>query len=327
MVAPAGARRLPAGSGRRRPRRAGPRPVPARWWRPRAVSVPPGPRALLDDQQDVAGIDGLAGRYAHVRHRPPRPGLELVLHLHRFDHEERIAGGDDVARAHGDMRDLPGHRRLHDVLAVAERRRAPRPDGVARRLLNPDPVRLVQDLDDEGALLVPHRREVRRPVDQERPASRRGEPGVDVPHVRADRHAKAPVVADDLDHLDGVAHRGGEPHGRAPLQPDRPPRRQAGGPVGPGWSRPARAWAVSAAAISAIARYRPAAGRSPGRIRSRSPVERRPAVKSGWASTRRSTGIVERTPTIRYSSSARAMRPMAVSRSAPQQMSLATRVS
>src|SRR6266446_2041479 len=242
---------------------------------------PARPSRLLDDQQDVAGIDGLAGRYAYVRHRPPRPGLELVLHLHRFDHEERIAGGDDVARAHRDMRDLAGHRRLHDLLAVAARRRAPRPDGVARRLFNADPVRLLQDLDDEGALLIPHGREVRRPVDQERPASRRGEPGVNVPHLLADRHAKAPVAPHDLDHLDGVAHRGGEPHGRPLLQPGRSPRRQAGGPVGPGWGRPARAWAVSAAAISAIARYRPLAGRSPGRIRSSSPVERRPAVKSG----------------------------------------------
>src|SRR3972149_1614804 len=72
-------------------------------------------------------------------------------------------------------------------------------------------------------------------------------------------------------------------------------------------------------------RGRPRAAVSPGRIRSRKWVESRPARKSSCATIWARTGIVVRTPTTLYSPSARAIRAIAASRSAPHTTTLAGR--
>ena len=109
-----------------------------------------------------------------------------------------------------------------------------------------------------------------------------------------------------------------------------PAARHADGAVSAGGAaascRP-RSYSASTAAISAIGSTRDSLARRAGSTRSRKPVESRPARKSGWATTRASTGIVVRTPTTRYSASARAIRSHAASRSAPHTMSLLMSVS
>src|SRR4029450_12077734 len=49
---------------------------------------------LLDDDEDVAGADGVAGRDAHFLHRARLLGADVVLHLHRLEHEHRLTDLD-----------------------------------------------------------------------------------------------------------------------------------------------------------------------------------------------------------------------------------------
>ena len=49
-------------------------------------------------------------------------GAQLVLHLHRFDHDERLPGGDRVAALDQDADHLARHRRDQPLRARAGRR-------------------------------------------------------------------------------------------------------------------------------------------------------------------------------------------------------------
>ena len=49
-------------------------------------------RASADDDEDVAGADGVAGGGADLLHRAVDLGGDVVLHLHRLEHEQRLAG-------------------------------------------------------------------------------------------------------------------------------------------------------------------------------------------------------------------------------------------
>ena len=91
--------------------------------------------------------------------------------------------------------------------------------------------------------------------------------------------------------------------------------------------RPRRSYSASTAAMTAIDRARSRSATNVGSTRSRNAVEIRPARKSSCATIWASTGIVVRMPTTLYSESARAMRWIAVGRSAPHTISLASKVS
>ena len=56
--------------------------------------------------------------------RPVAAGAQLVLHLHRFDDDDRLARADRVAGVDEHPDDLARHRR-HDALRARSRRRRP----------------------------------------------------------------------------------------------------------------------------------------------------------------------------------------------------------
>src|SRR5262245_48577107 len=92
--------------------------------------------------QPLAGLDGAAGGPVDRGHGSAPFGDQLVFHLHRLEHEHRLARGDGIADGDHDLDDLAGDRRL-DRLAADDRDLAP------RRLAQP----LVAGiLDDEGEL-------------------------------------------------------------------------------------------------------------------------------------------------------------------------------
>ena len=55
-------------------------------------------RRLCQLEQELAAVDRLAGDDADALDRRRDLGLDLVLHLHRLEHHQTLAGGDDVAR-------------------------------------------------------------------------------------------------------------------------------------------------------------------------------------------------------------------------------------
>src|SRR5712691_806101 len=88
---------------------------------------------LLDDQEDVAGVHRLAGRHPDLLHRARHGRLELVLHLHRLQHDEAVARRDGLAHRDLDESHPARHRRLEHLAALG----APGParaDDVARLL-------------------------------------------------------------------------------------------------------------------------------------------------------------------------------------------------
>src|SRR3989441_14740 len=278
--------------------------------------------------QDVARVHRLSGLHAHLGHRPRARRLELVLHLHGLDHDQRVAGPDGVPDSHRDAADLTRKRGGERPAPRPARRPAARADDVARLLLDRDLVPLPAHLDHAGAVAIGDVGDVRHPVDQEGIDARRGEARVHLPDVVADGHAVAAVGARDVHHPALVVDGRDVLHGR--LHPRMPAARHAEGAVSAGGAAAAgrpRSYSASTAAISAIGSTRDSLGGTGGSTRARKPVESRPARKSGWATTRASTGIVVRTPTTRYSASARAIRSHAASRSAPHTMSLLMSVS
>ena len=52
---------------------------------------------LLDDDEDVAGADGVAVGDADLGHGARGLGVDVVLHLHRLEHEDGLTGLDGVA--------------------------------------------------------------------------------------------------------------------------------------------------------------------------------------------------------------------------------------
>ena len=73
-----------------------------------------------------AGVDGHPRRHGHLLDRP-RPGRsQFVLHLHRFDDDERLARLDFVPGTDEHADDTPGHWRNDRLFAVARACRIPR---------------------------------------------------------------------------------------------------------------------------------------------------------------------------------------------------------
>ena len=94
---------------------------------------------LGQHDQDVSGRHRGAHRRGHLAHQARGLRPHLVLHLHRLDDQQLVAGGDRVAGRHRDRDHGPGQRRAHR----GRRRRAAlrrRPSGGspgARRPLAP----------------------------------------------------------------------------------------------------------------------------------------------------------------------------------------------
>ncbi len=57
-----------------------------------------GDLLLLDEGQDVALVHGVAGLDRHLGKAAAGGRRDLVLHLHRFDDQDRAAGHDLIAR-------------------------------------------------------------------------------------------------------------------------------------------------------------------------------------------------------------------------------------
>src|SRR5439155_11705515 len=198
-----------------------------------------------------------------------------------------------------------------------------------RLLLDGDLVPLAPHLDHAGAVAIRHVGDVGHAVDQQRVDALSGQPGVHIPRLVADADAIEAVGLGDLHHPALVIHRGHVLHGR--IHPRGPTVRHAEGPasatVTAAAPRRPRSYSARTAAMMAMDLRRDSLAWMPGSTRSRKAVDRRPARKSGCATTRSRMGMVVRTPTTRYSASARAMRSHAAARSAPQTMSLLRSVS
>src|SRR5439155_11036026 len=277
---------------------------------------------------DVARVHGLSGLDAHLGHRARARGFDLVLHLHGLDHGQRVAGPDGLARPHGAAADLTRKRCRERPASRSAHGPAARADDVARLLLDADLVPLAAHLDHAGAVAIQHVRDVGDAVDQQRVDALRGEARVDLPDLVAEGHAVTTVGARDLDHAALIIQGRDVFHGR--IHPRVPAARHADGAVGSAGAAAAwraRSYSASTAAITATDPKRPSLARRTGSTRSRNAVESRPARKSGWATMRVSAGMVVRTPTTRYSASARAIRSQAAARSAPHTISLLSSVS
>src|SRR4030095_16369780 len=80
-----------------------------------------GARGLisLDDHQDIAGVARVAALPPHLAHRPRPSRLQLVLHLHGLDHDQRVTRRHRVTGRHLDHGDLARHRRPDGLAAFA----------------------------------------------------------------------------------------------------------------------------------------------------------------------------------------------------------------
>src|SRR5437660_5176142 len=75
-------------------------------------------RGLLDDDQHVAGAHRFTGRDADLLHGAAPLGVDVVLHLHRLEHEQRLAGLDGVALRYEHLHDGALHRRADRAVAA-----------------------------------------------------------------------------------------------------------------------------------------------------------------------------------------------------------------
>ena len=64
---------------------------------------------LLDDDEEIPGIDGRAFLDGDFGDFSLLCSLDLVLHLHGFNHNEPLAGFDFIAFRGNDAHNLPGH--------------------------------------------------------------------------------------------------------------------------------------------------------------------------------------------------------------------------
>src|SRR4029077_9142782 len=65
----------------------------------------------FNDREDVAGSDAVARRHADFLHLARTFGRDVVLHFHRFEHEDRLAGLDGRADLYEHLHDRALHRR------------------------------------------------------------------------------------------------------------------------------------------------------------------------------------------------------------------------
>ena len=91
-----------------------------------------------EDRQHLALVDGVANRDLEAADDAVDLGRDLVLHLHRFEHNERLAGADRIVRPAGDR----DHR--------ARERGVQREVGHARRTLRDDGAEGGEDLLGRG---------------------------------------------------------------------------------------------------------------------------------------------------------------------------------
>src|SRR5687768_18409734 len=98
--------------------------------------------------QDVARVHGVADGHTDLGHRPRRGRPELVLHLHRLDHKQDIAGVDGIAGADGDAADLTRKWRRERAAPRPRPGTAAGPADMARLLLDVALVQLAAYLDD-----------------------------------------------------------------------------------------------------------------------------------------------------------------------------------
>ena len=110
-------------------------------WRPRVarsgLARCRGRSAWFDNGEHGADFDLLAGLHGQLGDDAGRRGVDLVLHLHRLQPQQRLAPGDPIADVHGDAGDGSGHRgeqRAGDAWSAGSakrstRRRATAPSG------------------------------------------------------------------------------------------------------------------------------------------------------------------------------------------------------
>src|SRR5450432_2098646 len=79
-------------------------------------------RASLQGHQLCIPLDGSPGGDVNGGDGSTDLGLHLVLHLHRFEHEEPLPYGDDVTLRHEDLHHASRHRALDDAASAAPRR-------------------------------------------------------------------------------------------------------------------------------------------------------------------------------------------------------------
>src|SRR5256885_13665025 len=70
------------------------------------------------EHEKLAGLDHLAGFDVDLLDGPRDLGRQHVLHFHRFEDQQGIAGSDLASGLHGDLENLPRHRRARFWIAV-----------------------------------------------------------------------------------------------------------------------------------------------------------------------------------------------------------------
>src|SRR5436190_2287596 len=120
-------------------------------------------RGLLDDDQHVAGADRVTGRDADLLHGPTPLGIDVVLHLHRLEHEQRLAGFDGVVLRDEHLHDCALHRRADGAVPATASA------GRQSRLADPAaPPPSARGVAGGGCLRQPHPDREALPVDLDR---------------------------------------------------------------------------------------------------------------------------------------------------------------
>src|SRR5439155_23162177 len=285
---------------------------------------------LLQSNEQRPGLDRVARRTLDAFHAAGGLGANLVLHLHRFENDERhsrcdaVSGGDP--HLDDPPRDLCPHFRRLSRTVRASRREVPQRIGKTDR--KPAPAHpgfdaSVAARDDAAGDLASRRGDDARPA-----TGKRRE--VDEMLIGSFLDPSLPVARDLDDELGGRAVLAAPPepatesHRRRRPSPDRSAAARAvslhrdRSRAGRGDARPAASVRESAARNVSSAVASRATSRGDASQSSSHCVWNLPLRKSGWRTSSRKSGSVVSTPVTSYSSRARANRSIAVSRSGPK---------
>lgn len=164
------------------------------------------PSRSLQLEQRISHIHRLAGLDVDLRHRAVVLGPDLVLHLHGFEDEDALAGGDFLAFLDEEGDDATGHVGLHGLAAAAALATAGLGGQVRERVRHFDGTGAVDGAHPPGVLAVPADGHlVLGAVETQAVQAGAGGLGVDLVDAVADDDLVPGVVAADFDRLFAVA--------------------------------------------------------------------------------------------------------------------------
>src|SRR3954453_12868542 len=270
-------------------------------------------------QQTRPAFPRVAGLHENLVNDAGSGRGDLVLHLHRFEHEQAGAAADFRAFFDEHARDAARHERFDDAAVAEVIVAAFAAEGERIDDLDVYTRRTDRDL-VHRPFAVMREQKLRSVLHPQRAQSAGGDQVRDDPAF-ADFDAIRAAVTLDFERNLFVAIAGGEDQSRPRIASMRAACRQRETLSSGSRTFCASSNAMIAAATSAASRVASSPGRcsrsSCGRIRSINPVSKFAVRKSGWFMRNVKNGIVVLMPSTRYSCSARSIRSIASPREPP----------